>query len=182
MVLDLFPLNSVVFPYQKMALRIFEPRYLRLIEACHREERPFGVCLIREGKEVGAPAIPFKIGTSVAIQEFTRVSETLFFLIVRGARRFRIERFVQEQPHIKAEVAWLDEEAPEFPGDYSLLRNCVAGIVKGKGEIPDDDNEFLGVVGILLSEYLLEKQKIIELPSEKVVPCLIRLMESLNSV
>lgn len=180
MVLDLFPLNSVVFPYQKLALRIFESRYLRLIEACYRETRSFGVCLIREGKEVGSPAIPFKIGTSVAIQEFTRVSDALIFLVVRGGRRFRIERFIQEQPHIKAEVAWLDDEFSEFPGDYSLLRNCVADIVKGKGEIPDDDHEFLGLVGTLLTEHLLEKQKIIELSREKVVPCLIRLMESLG--
>ncbi len=179
MVLDLFPLNSVVFPYQKMALRIFEPRYLRLIEACQREERSFGVSLIREGNEVGAPAIPFKVGTSVTIQEFTRLSDTLFFLVVQGERRFRIERFIQEQPHIKAEVAWLDDEVPEFLGDYSALRSCVAGIVKGKGEIPDDDNEFLGLVGTLLNEHLLEKQKIIELSSEKVVPYLMRLMESL---
>jgi hypothetical protein len=180
MVLDLFPLNAVVFPYQKMALRIFEPRYLRLIEACHSEERPFGVCLIREGKEVGAPAIPFKIGTSVVIQEFTRVSETLFFLIVRGERRFRIERVIQEQPHIRAEVGWLDEEVPVFPGDYAQLRNSIAGIVKEKEGIPDDDNEFLGVIGTLLSEHLLEKQKIIELSGEKVIPSLIRFLESLN--
>ena len=61
--LDLFPLNSVVFPHQKQSLRIFEPRYLKLIETCHKEARSFGVCLIREGREVGAPAIPFEIGT-----------------------------------------------------------------------------------------------------------------------
>ena len=65
-------------------------------------------------------------------------------------------------------------------GDYSLLRKCIADIVKGKGEIPDDDNEFLGLVGTLLTEHLLEKQKIIELSREEVIPCLIRLMESLE--
>ncbi|MDP6924247.1 MAG: hypothetical protein R2568_01780 [Candidatus Scalindua sp.] len=51
--LDLFPLNSVVFPHQRLSLRIFEPRYLKLIEICHSEARSFGVCLIREGREVG---------------------------------------------------------------------------------------------------------------------------------
>ncbi len=75
--LDLFPLNSVVFPHQKLSLKIFEPRYLKLIETCYREAHPFGVCLIREGKEVGAPAIPFEIGTSVVIREFVRVSDNL---------------------------------------------------------------------------------------------------------
>ena len=69
MLLDLFPLSSVVFPYQKMSLRIFEPRYLKLIETCHKEARSFGICMIKEGGEVGAPAIPFRIGTSVVIKE-----------------------------------------------------------------------------------------------------------------
>ncbi len=50
MLLDLFPLNSVVFPHQTMSLRIFEPRYLKLIETCYRDASPFGICMIREGK------------------------------------------------------------------------------------------------------------------------------------
>ncbi len=82
--LDLFPLNSVVFPHQKLFLKIFEPRYLKLIETCHSEARSFGVCLIREGREVGAPAIPFEIGTSVVIREFAKVSDNLFNIVVQG--------------------------------------------------------------------------------------------------
>ena len=70
--LDLFPLNSVLFPHHKLSLRIFEPRYLKLIETCYKEARSFGVCLIREGREVGAPAIPFEIGTSVVIRELSK--------------------------------------------------------------------------------------------------------------
>jgi len=179
MVLDLFPLNSVVFPHQKMPLRIFEPRYLKLIAACHKEGRSFGICLIREGNEVGAPAIPFKIGTSVTIKEFKKISDTFFYIVVRGERRFRIERFIQEQPHIKVETEWLDEEVPVFPGDYALLRNLVADMVTDNVTIPVDNNELFGLSGVLLEDHLLEKQKIIELSGEKVIPCLIRLLETL---
>ena len=178
-VLDLFLLNSVVFPHQKMALRIFEPRYLKLIEACHKEERSFGICLIREGNEVGAPAIPFKIGTSVTIKDFKKVSDKFFYLIVRGERRFRIERFIQEQPHIKVEIEWLDEEIPTFSGDYALLRNLVADTVKDNVTVPEDNNELFGLSGLLIEDHLLEKQKIIELSNDKVIPCLTRFMATL---
>lgn len=178
MLLDLFPLNTVIFPHQKLSLRIFEPRYLKLIETCHREERPFGVCLIREGKEVGAPAIPFGIGTSVVIRELLNVSDNLLSIVVQGERRFRIEHVIQEQPHIKAEIEWLDDEIPDFPGDYTILRNVITDFAKDKREIPEDNNELFGLLGELIATFPGEKQKILELPREKVVPAITRLLES----
>jgi Lon protease-like protein len=178
MLLDLFPLNTVVFPHQKLSLRIFEPRYLKLIETCHREARPFGVCLIREGKEVGAPAIPFEIGTSVVIMEFLKVSDNLFSIVVQGERRFRIKHIMREQPHIMLEIEWLDNDVPDFPGDYSILRNIIINFVEDKSEIPDDNNELFGLLGELIATFPGEKQKILELPNEKVVPALTRLLES----
>ncbi len=98
--LDLFPLNSVVFPHQKLSLNIFEPRYLKLIETCHREARPFGVCLIREGNEVGAPAIPCEIETSVLIKEFVKFSDKLFKIVDQSEKRFSIKHIMHDQPHI----------------------------------------------------------------------------------
>ena len=177
--LDLFPLNSVVFPHQKQSLRIFEPRYLKLIETCHKEERSFGVCLIREGREVGAPAIPFEIGTSVVIREFAKVSDNLFNIVVQGEKRFRIKHIMHEQPHIMLEIEWLDGEVPNYPGDYSILRNLLVGFVKDKNEIPEDDNKLFGMLGELISAFPGEKQRILELPAEKVVPALTRFLESI---
>lgn len=179
MLLDLFPLGSVVFPHQKLSLRIFEPRYLKLIETCHREARSFGICLIREGKDVGAPAIPFEVGTSVLIREFTNLSGNLFYIVVKGERRFRIKHITHEQPHIMAEIEWLDDEVPRFPGDYSVLRNIIAGIVKDKVKIPEDNNELFGLLGELMAAHPGEKQKILELSNEKVVPALTKFLESI---
>src|SRR5205085_12678722 len=50
----LFPLNTVLFPGGRLPLRIFEQRYMEMAKGCLREGTPFGVCLIREGSEVGA--------------------------------------------------------------------------------------------------------------------------------
>ena len=52
----IFPLNTVLFPGGLLPLRVFEARYMDMSRDCLRHDRPFGVCLIREGKEVGAPA------------------------------------------------------------------------------------------------------------------------------
>ncbi len=146
---------------------------------CYEEARSFGICLIREGEEVGAPAVPFKIGTSVVIKDFTNVSDNFYYIVARGERRFRIEHFIQEQPHIKVEIEWLDNEIPSFPGNYSLLRNTMDDFLKNKSKIPEDNNELFGLVGTLIALNSWEKQKILELPDEKVIPALTRLMESI---
>lgn len=177
--LDLFPLNSVVFPLQKLSLRIFGPRYLKLIATCHREMRPFGICLIREGKEVGAPAIPFEIGTSVVIRKFLKVSDNLYGIVVQGERRFRIKHIVHEQPHIMLGIEWLDDKVLDFPGDYSILRKLIIELVNDKCEIPKDNNELFGMLGELIAAFSGEKQKIMELSNERVVPALIKLLESI---
>ncbi len=177
MLLDLFPLNSVIFPHQAMPLRIFEQRYLKLIETCHIEVRSFGICMIRDGKEVGAPAIPFKIGTSVVIKEFTKQSDNLFNIVIQGERRFVIKHFVQEQPHIIVEPDWIDSEIPSFPGDYTTLRNITKSILNNKYQVPNDNNELIGFLGKLISTIPSEKQRILELPIEKIVPTLIELLK-----
>ena len=53
--LPLFPLNLVLFPGQDLPLHIFEERYKDMIRECLEQDAPFGVVLIKEGLEVGAP-------------------------------------------------------------------------------------------------------------------------------
>ena len=56
--IPLFPLNTVLFPGMPLSLHIFEERYKLMIKHCLDEECPFGVLLIREGKEVdGIPSV-----------------------------------------------------------------------------------------------------------------------------
>ena len=58
----IFPLNTVLFPGGVLPLKIFEQRYIEMTKVCISEERPFGVCLIREGAEVGAGEVFFDAG------------------------------------------------------------------------------------------------------------------------
>jgi len=70
--IPLFPLHTVLFPGGVLPLRIFEPRYLDMVSECMRHNSGFGVCLIREGKEVGAAAQTYDVGTLVRISYFDR--------------------------------------------------------------------------------------------------------------
>ena len=88
--LPLFPLRTVLFPGGPLQLRIFEARYLDMVSLCLREDRGFGVCLIRQGSEVGEPAEPHAVGTVARIVDWDKRPDGLLGLTAVGERRFRI--------------------------------------------------------------------------------------------
>ena len=102
--LDLFPLNTVLFPGMRLPLHIFEPRYRAMLGRCIETEGVFGVVLIAEGEEVGPAAIPYKIGTTARVEEVEYLPDGRFNLLAVGETRFRIERIVAEEPHVVGEV------------------------------------------------------------------------------
>lgn len=111
----LFPLRTVLFPGGRLPLRIFENRYMEMAKACLRDGSPFGVCLIREGGEVGEPAVPEEVGCTARIAEWDMPQLGVLQVMARGERRFRIlERRVQADGLARARVALLAdvEDAP----------------------------------------------------------------------
>ncbi|WP_218745665.1 LON peptidase substrate-binding domain-containing protein, partial [Vibrio parahaemolyticus] len=105
----LFPLTSVVLPEGKMNLRIFEPRYKRMVKECSLQNVGFGVCLVgSEGdpKDVGNVS---SIGTLVRIVDFETLSDGLLGITVAGEKRFVIKRVRADSDGLRhAEVEWLD--------------------------------------------------------------------------
>jgi Lon protease-like protein len=86
----IFPLGTVLFPGGTLPLKIFEQRYIEMTKVCIRDNRPFGVCLIREGREVGEPAVPETIGCLASIERWDMPQLGLFDLVARGGERFRL--------------------------------------------------------------------------------------------
>jgi uncharacterized protein len=129
-----FPLNTVLFPGAVLPLRIFEVRYIDMAKDCLKNAAPFGVCLIREGAEVGTPAVPEPIGCLARIAECD--VEELGVLKVRaeGEERFRIRSTATtRQGLIVGEVEPLASEAapagvPGLEECADFLRKAIAGI------------------------------------------------------
>jgi Lon protease-like protein len=140
--LPLFPLQTVLFPGGRLPLRIFEQRYLEMAKACLRDGTPFGVCLIREGREVGEPALPEDVGCTARIVEWDMPQLGLLEVVARGERRFRIRsRHVQPDGLARAQVEML-AEAGDAPIDAGadlcarVLRRIVDAAPAGLVEAP----------------------------------------------
>ena len=76
-------------PGGRLALRIFEQRYLDMVRECLKNQSGFGVCLIADGKEVGTPASVFPYGTSVEIIDWDSDESGLLMIVTQGVQNFR---------------------------------------------------------------------------------------------
>jgi len=91
-----------------------------MAKGCLRDGAPFGVCLIREGAEVGAPATPNAVGTAANIVAWDMPQLGLLQVTARGERRFRIlERRVQADGLARASIEFLEDE-----GDAPVPEAC----------------------------------------------------------
>lgn len=136
--LPLFPLHGVLVPGAALDLRIFERRYLDMVGECGRNGSGFGICLILEGNEAGAPATPLAFGTEAVIEDFGNTPEGLLSLRVRGRRRFHVLRTrVRDTGLIVGDIEWRDDVAsssrlrPEHALLAELLRRILLQVDAG---------------------------------------------------
>ena len=129
----IFPLNTVLFPGGTLPLKIFEQRYIEMTKVCISEERPFGVCLIKEGREVGTPAVPQDIGCLARIVHWDMPQLGVFHLQVEGLQRFRIVcSAVEKNGLISATIERLANDSEVAP-EETLCSDVLKAIIEKIG-------------------------------------------------
>lgn len=168
---DLFPLNIVLFPDGPLPLRIFETRYVDMVGRCLREQRCFGVVLIRAGKEVG-PVDTYETGTLARITDFDRLPDGLLGLSCVGSTKFRIRSTsVASDGLNRADIEELAPEPPmSVPPRHARLARLLATVLPQLGEVYTgiemrlDDAAWVGHrLAEILPLPLNEKQALLEL-------------------
>lgn len=109
--IPVFPLKTVLFPGGRLPLRVFEQRYMDMVKTCLKDERPFGICGIVSGNEVGVPATFEGIGTIARILSWDMPQLGILSLVTEGGARFKVAaRETLRSGLAVAEVTLLDEE------------------------------------------------------------------------
>ncbi len=177
MKLPLMPLNSVLFPWMPVTLSIYEQRYLDMLEECMAGARVFGVALIAEGKEVGGPAVPHRVGTEVLVARAWPAEDGSWRVVGVGRHRFEIVRVVRQEPFPLAEVdyrGWHEvDEAPaelvdrvrELFRQHLALLTELLGIGGTELTIPDSPARLSYMVAAHLGVTLRERQRLLEIPA-----------------
>jgi uncharacterized protein len=105
----MFPLGSVLVPGMVLPLHVFEPRYRQLVRDCTAGDGEFGVVLIARGSEVGGGDVRTDVGTIARILQADEMPDGRFAVGAVGLRRIRVERWLDDDPYPRAEVAdWPD--------------------------------------------------------------------------
>jgi len=166
----LFPLGTVLFPGGLLPLKVFEQRYVDMTKACLRDSTPFGVCLIREGQEIGQPATPQSTGCLATIEQWDVPHPNLFALLARGGERFQVlDTTVNSSGLIIGKIEMLPEASTNAEMDEAceeVLRLAIkrAGADSVPGPIQLDDPLW---VSYRLAEILpitpQEKQALLEI-------------------
>lgn len=172
--LPLFPLNTVLFPHASLHLHIFEERYREMVRMCLREDRPFGVVLIREGSETG-DADPYLVGTACRIKEVRTYEDGRMDIAVQGERRFRVRHLDDSHPYLVGQVEpVIEHEIEETERAEELLlraRNEFEALIRHAIErdevavrvvFPTDPVVLSFTIANLLQMDNLKKQRLLE--------------------
>jgi Lon protease-like protein len=129
MEIPLFPLHTVLCPGIVLPLHIFEDRYRALTRHCLDTGAPFGVVLIRDGREVGAnrSLALAGVGALVEIREAGRYPDGRYDLLAAATGRFAIDTVDQaREPYLVADVTPLEDEV----GDEARAERLAASAIR----------------------------------------------------
>jgi hypothetical protein len=116
--LAMFPLGTVLIPGGFLPLRVFEPRYLQMLEDILPDPAEFGVVLIERGSEVGGGDTRNAVGTLAKIAEARHGPDGHWALVVFGRERIRVVRWLEDDPYPRAMVeSWPDPPEGVVPSD-----------------------------------------------------------------
>jgi uncharacterized protein len=132
--LPLFPLSHGVFPDGMLRLQIFEPRYLDLIKRCWREQTPFGVIWLSQGREVQTPGEQpqfFSVGCLAHIRTYTEVQPALLSIVCQGGLRFVLSK-AEPGPYgvWQGQVQYLPADPEvDVPPDLQALADRIGRVI-----------------------------------------------------
>jgi Lon protease-like protein len=142
-----------------------------MAKGCLRDGSPFGVCAIRDGAEVGAPATPYDVGTLATIGEWDMPQLGLLQIVAVAGERFRIVARRVERNGLQ--LARVEKLAPE--ADTPVPESCAAcvrllervieqqpGIIAGPHRL-DSASWVGGRLAELLPLSLAERQALLEM-------------------
>ncbi|MDQ1533282.1 MAG: ATP-dependent Lon protease [Actinomycetota bacterium] len=173
----MFPLGTVLFPHAILPLHIFEPRYRAMMRDVLEGDQEFGVVLIERGSEVGGGDVRFGVGTMAHIVQASELSDGRFALAAVGVQRFRVERWLPDDPYPRADVVELVEPPPAtdlhaavgpvvsaLRAVYELAARLQGTDAQPEIDVSPDPEQASHEIAALASLGPLDAQRVLELP------------------
>lgn len=139
-VLPMFPLGTVLLPHMVLPLHVFEPRYRAMMDDVLAADGRFGVVLIARGHEVGGGDERTDLGCVARVLRAEQVEDGRWLVISVGTDRFRVARWVADDPYPRAEIEPIDEPDGQehLSGLHDALTHRVRAVLALQAEVGED--------------------------------------------
>ncbi|RCX32150.1 endopeptidase La [Thioalbus denitrificans] len=194
LVLPVLPLRDVVvYPHMVIPLFVGREKSINALEAAMAEDKQILLVAQKSAtQDDPEQGDIYTIGSLSTILQLLKLPDGTVKVLVEGAQRAEISRFVADDPFFKAEIAVLPQEKLDERESEVLSRSVIAQFdqyVKLNKKVPpeiltslagiDDPDRLADTVAAHMSLKIEEKQKILEIRSARErLEHLIGLMES----
>jgi len=170
MELPVFALHTVLFPEGTVTLRVFEPRYLALMDDVLPAGR-FVVVAIRTGQEVGGDYEPDRVGVTVSIDAHVRDDDGTHRLRIAGRDRVSLIARVRDDPYPVWHVEAFHDEGGAGTDDVEATREALLAYLEATGgsggrppAVPHDPVSASYALAAAVPGSIPERQALLELP------------------
>lgn len=176
--IPMFPLGTVLLPSMLLPLRVFEDRYLRMLDDMSAQRRSeLGVVLIERGSEVGGGDVRCEVGCTARILDVRRWPDGSCLLDCVGERRIAVTGWLDDDPYPRAMVRDLPDVVVGASGgatfdDVERLLHRVAALASELGapglpqelDLDDDPVRRSYQIGVLAPVGALDRQRVLTAP------------------
>jgi len=146
--LPILPLRGlVVYPQTAVPLTIGQPRSIKLIDETASGERWIGLVTSKDlDKENPDSSDLYDIGTAAIIHRLFRAPDGTIRLLVQGISRFKVIKYTQEKPYLKANVSRAVEKIEKGLKIEALARNVHDQFIHIADMIPSIPRELVATI------------------------------------
>jgi ATP-dependent Lon protease len=143
--LSILPLrNTVLFPGIVIPVTVTRTKGIKLVKKAYKGDKTLGILSqIKQTSEEPTGEDLFKVGTIANILKMLVLPDGNVTIILQGRRRFRVDEYVQTEPHMQAKVTYLPDNFPsqkkkETKALIQSLKEAAVNITNLNPEIPKD--------------------------------------------
>jgi len=136
--LPVLPLrDTVVFPDTMIPLTVGQERSIKLIDDVLASDRLLVLVASRDA-EIETPMPPdlYPVGTAALAHKMVKLPDNTMRILVQGLQRVSIDRFVAEEPYLRADVTPLDDVTEQSKELDALRANLLAVFSKIVALVP----------------------------------------------
>jgi Lon protease-like protein len=116
--IPLFPLSAHLLPGGRISLRIFEPRYVRMVKEACAADTGFGICMLNAQGDKDKNEHIYPIGTFAKVIDFDLLDDGLLGVTVEGNDCFKIISIKTEPDDLRVgECQWSEAWPPRSTED-----------------------------------------------------------------